>query len=266
MRRVAWLVPAILVAATGGCGGDDARGGAPVRDSSSAGVRGASPTETIVRDTAETYDPRRTKVYRCIDTAGVAFRFEVRPRDGRVELWLPERFDRRTVELGQVRAASGARYEGDDAVFWSRGDEALLRVGPREYRGCTMDRGGWVWAAARRRGVEFRASGNEPGWYLELTRGDSLHLVYDYGEGELTVATPELVFQNSGDVRSVRFKTSDSTLQVTIDDKSCVAMSGTEFPTTVTVDVDGTSYRGCGRWLDGGPGQADDDSREEAHG
>ena len=254
MKGAAWIVPVLLVAATGGCGGDDGAGdGAPARDSSAAGHREASAEDSSVSDSAETYDPRETKVFRCTDTAGVTFRFEAWPRDERVELWLPERFDRRTVELGQVPSASGARYEADDVLFWSRGDEALLRVGGREYRGCTMDRGGWVWAAARRRGVEFRASGNEPGWYLELSRGDSLHLEYDYGERQLTVATPEPVVDSAGDRRLIRFETSDAALRVTIGDESCVAMSGTEFPTTVVVDVGGTSYRGCGRWLDGRP-------------
>lgn len=254
MKGATWIVPMLLVAVTGGCGGGDGAGdSAPARDSSAAGYREASAEDPSVSDSAETYDPRETKVFRCTDTASTTFRFEAWPRDERMELWLPERFDRRTVELGQVPSASGSRYEGDDVLFWSRGDEALLRVGGREYRGCTMDRGGWVWAAARRRGVEFRASGNEPGWYLELSRGDSLHMEYDYGEHQLTVATPDPVVDSAGDRRLIRFETSESALRVTIVDESCVAMSGTAFPATVTVDVDGTSYRGCGRWLDGAP-------------
>lgn len=256
MKGEGWLVPVILVAATGGCGGggDGTGDSAPAPNSAPSVVhREASAANSVAHDAADTYDPRRTKVFRCTDTAGATFRFEVRPRDGRVELWLPERFDRRTVEAGQVRAVSGARYEADDVLFWSRDDEALLRVGGRKYRGCTMDRGGWVWAAARRRGVEFRASGNEPGWYLELSRGDSLHLEYDYGERQLTVATPEPVADSAGDRRLIRFETSDPVLGVTIRDEPCTAMSGIEFPNTVTVDVGGTSFRGCGRWLDGAP-------------
>lgn len=251
MRRRAWLVSVMLVAAAGGCGdGDEAEDSAPGGASPAAGHREASAADSTVRDSAASYDPRQTQVFRCTAPSGESFRFEVRPRDGRVELWLPGRFDRRTVVLGRVRAASGARYEGRGVVFWNRGDEALLGAGGREFRGCTMDRGGWVWAAARRRGVDFRASGNEPGWYLELSRGDSLRLEYDYGEDELTVATPDPSGEPSGGGVRYRAETGEHVLTVTIADEPCTAMSGTGFPKTVTVDLDGTSYRGCGRWLD----------------
>lgn len=252
-RRTGWLVSAMLLAVTGGCGGgEDAGSDAPARETSADGYRGAPAADSTARDTAETYDPRQTQVFRCTAPSGATFRFEVRPRDGRVELWLPARFDRRTVDLEPVRAASGARYEGNDVAYWNRGGEALLRVEGEEFRGCTVDRGGRVWAAARRRGVDFRASGNEPGWYLELSREDSLHLVYDYGEGELTVPTPEPAGGTTGERLRYRAETAEHVLTVTIDEDPCTAMSGTEFPKTVTVDLDGTSYGGCGRWLDGG--------------
>ena len=248
---------AVLAAAALVACADGGRDSVATRTDSSAtpeaAERASSGPEAGARDSVDTYDPRRTDVFRCSDASGQTFRFEVRPRDGRVDLWLPGRFGERTVGLDRVRAASGARYEGNDVLYWNRGDEALLRVGEEEFRGCTMDRGGWVWAAARRRGVDFRASGNEPGWYLELSRGDSLHLEYDYGERRLTVATPEVVVEGMGDVRKVRFGTSDSALRLTIEEEPCVAVSGTEFPKTVTVDVGGTSYQGCGRWLDGAP-------------
>lgn len=171
-----------------------------------------------------------------------------------MELWLPGRFDPRTRALEQVRAASGARYEGGGVLFWNRGDEALLRVDGEEYSGCTMDRGGRVWAEARRRGVDFRASGNEPGWYLELRRGDSLHLVYDYGEGELTVAAPQPEVQREQERVVYESETPEHDLRMTIEAEPCVDMAGTEYPQTVTVELDGKSYRGCGRWLEGGPG------------
>jgi len=242
-------VACVLLACGGGSGEDAPSGGdAPPVES------GTAAEEAPVRDTAEAYDPRSTRVFRCTESSGETFRFEARPRDGRVELWLPGRFERRTAVLEQVRAASGARYEGDGVLFWNRGDEALLRVDDEEYRGCTLDRGGWVWAEARRRGVDFRASGNEPGWYLELGRADSLHLVYDYGEGELTVPTLEPAKEEPGDRIVYRSETPEPDLRVTIETEPCVDMAGTEYPRTVTVELDGKRYRGCGRWLDGGPG------------
>lgn len=257
VRMAGWPVLLLLAAAAGGgCGGaDDPGAGASPRDSSSSAARQvALPTDSAGGDSAMTPDLRDIQVFRCTGPSGEPFRIEVRPTDRRVELWLPERFDRQTHELERVRAASGAKYEGSGIVFWNKGEEALLIVGEEEYRGCTQDRGGWVWAAARRRGADFRASGNEPGWYLELSRGDSLHLEYDYGERELTVATPEPAGGTTGGRVRYRAETAEHVLTVTIEDEPCVAMSGTEFPKTVTVEVDGKSYRGCGRWLGGAPG------------
>ena len=247
--RVGALVAiACVLMACGDGPGEDA---APEREAPPAESRTAADTPT--RDSAEAHGLRSTLVFRCAASSGETFRFEAWPRDGRVELWLPGRFERRTVALEQVRAASGARYEREGVLFWNRGDEALLRVDDEEYRGCTLDRGGRVWAEARRRGVDFRASGNEPGWYLELRRGDSLHLVYDYGEGELTVAAPQPEVQREQERVVYESQTPERDLRLTIEAEPCVDMAGTEYPKTVTVELDGKRYRGCGRWLDGGP-------------
>lgn len=265
-RRVLMLLAGAFV--LGGCGGTDAPdGGASLRDTSSSSPREPETAKTSVHDdSAATSDPREIRVFRCTDPSGTPFRVEVRPTDGGIELWLPGRFGSRTYGLERVRAASGETYEGSGIVFRDRGDEADLVVDGEEYRGCTQDLGGWVWAAARRRGVDFRASGDEPGWYMELTRGDSLHLVYDYGEGELTVATPEPTGATAGGPVRYRAETAERDLTIVIEDEPCVAMSGTEFPKAVTVRLDGTSYRGCGRWLDGGSHQTISDSREQGDG
>jgi membrane-bound inhibitor of C-type lysozyme len=51
---------------------------------------------------------------------------------------LPARFGRSDLVLGQVRAASGAKYEGDGVVVWTKGDEALLEVDGATYPGCRL--------------------------------------------------------------------------------------------------------------------------------
>ncbi|MCZ0813808.1 MliC family protein [Roseovarius sp. EGI FJ00037] len=50
------------------------------------------------------------------------------------------RIDGRDIEMEQVRAASGARYQGvggDGTEFWSKGDAAMLSVAGREMPDCT---------------------------------------------------------------------------------------------------------------------------------
>lgn len=46
------------------------------------------------------------------------------------------------------------------------------------------------WDDARRRGVEFRAIGQEPGWMLEIDAGKSMYLLADYGEKKVTTPAP----------------------------------------------------------------------------
>jgi len=104
------------------------------------------------------------------------------------------------------------------------------------------------WAAARARGIEFRAVGQEPGWYLEIDNGKSIHVVYDYGEREATMPVPPPV--SSGDSITYEASTDARRLRVVIEKRPCSdIMSGLPFPSTVTVTIDGNTYRGCGQDL-----------------
>lgn len=58
--------------------------------------------------------------------------FHVRMSPGQVELVLPDR----TLVLPQVPAASGARYQEGQTLFWDRGNEARLEIDGKVYTGC----------------------------------------------------------------------------------------------------------------------------------
>lgn len=104
------------------------------------------------------------------------------------------------------------------------------------------------WQAARARGIEFRALGQEPGWYLEIDDGESMRLVYDYGEREATTAVPEPVVD--GTTTTYDSRSGEHHLRVVIQDEPCSdVMSGLRFSHTVTVTIDGSTYRGCGQDL-----------------
>lgn len=79
----------------------------------------------------------RTLVYGC-DAA--AFTFRIRTGPGEIALWLPERFGSRYLVLGQVRAASGAKYQDGPVTVWTKGDEALLEVDGETFTGCQLQR------------------------------------------------------------------------------------------------------------------------------
>ena len=103
------------------------------------------------------------------------------------------------------------------------------------------------WDAARLAGAGFRASGNEPGWIVEVYP-DSLVFVTNYGEDHYrfpdytaTDAEPFVYEASAG----------GHAITVTLSDEDCLDdMSGEPFETTVQLTFDGQPYRGCGRALD----------------
>ncbi len=93
-------------------------------------------------ETAGRMEPQETGknfVFDCTDSEGEAFSFTVRTGPGELALWLPERFGGRYLVLGQTRAASGARYEGDGVVVWNKGEEAILEINAETFTGCKLD-------------------------------------------------------------------------------------------------------------------------------
>jgi uncharacterized membrane protein len=105
------------------------------------------------------------------------------------------------------------------------------------------------WQRAQARGVDFRAVGQEPGWSLEVDYQGSMTLLYDYGERELTAASPALTHVSGRS--TLELSTESGPVQVTIEDRPCSdAMSGQRFPSTVIVDIGDRRLEGCGRALD----------------
>ncbi|WP_339799153.1 hypothetical protein [uncultured Marinobacter sp.] len=105
------------------------------------------------------------------------------------------------------------------------------------------------WDNARQRGVDFRAIGQEPGWYLEIMNDDQILFVYNYGANRLEF--PAAAPTRSDDDRLV-YQTSNGveTLTVTITPDPCTdIMSGEPFEHSVSVSLNGEDYRGCGRDL-----------------
>ncbi len=88
-----------------------------------SGAMGMAPQET-----------GRTFVYAC----DPAVTFRVRTGPGEIALWLPERFGGRYLVLGQVRAASGAKYQDGPVTVWTKGDQATLEVDGETFPECRL--------------------------------------------------------------------------------------------------------------------------------
>ena len=103
---------------------------------------------------------------------------------------------------------------------------------------------------ALERDHDYRGVGQEPGWQLEIRQGDEMRFTYDYGKR--TAVTPA----GRGDLdartgtRTFRAGTGPDELRVEIVPVSCSdSMSGHAFPATVTVTLNGRTFRGCGEPL-----------------
>ncbi|MEW5916772.1 MAG: hypothetical protein AB1762_10215 [Gemmatimonadota bacterium] len=104
------------------------------------------------------------------------------------------------------------------------------------------------WDAARTRGVDFRAIGQEPGWMLEIDEGKSMYLLADYGEKKVT--TPASAPRDSAGVTIYEARAGGNRLTVHVRATACAdVMSGESMTHTVTVDLNGVPYNGCGRDL-----------------
>lgn len=98
--------------------------------------------------------------------------------------------------------------------------------------------------------IDFKAVGNEPGWSLELTEGEDMLLITNYGRDSHLFKTPlPLINEKSG---QTVYKTENQGNKITviIDDQPCMdSMSGLHFETSVTVILNDQKLTGCGRTL-----------------
>jgi membrane-bound inhibitor of C-type lysozyme len=155
-----------------------------------------------------------------------------------------------TVKVLPTRSASGARYEGGKYLFWSKGNEAILQKPVGSFMQCETIPQEKVWAAAKLRGIDFRALGQEPGWFVEITQSGQTQYVGNYGEDTLKFDTPQPHHNEDGDT-IYKMQSANNILEVVIKDTACSdVMSGFEHPQTVTITVGNTTtYSGCGRYL-----------------
>ena len=143
-----------------------------------------------------------------------------------------------TFEMRPVKTASGAKYvaTGDPTTtFWSKGDRAILMVRGQTYPECTQ-------VATETKA--FRATGNEPGWRLEIT---DTKMTFLANTGQTRIEAPTPAAETTTVFRRYVAKSGDHNLMVTIFDRSCTdTMSGMPYPNEVLVVFDGKQLKGCG--------------------
>jgi uncharacterized membrane protein len=122
--------------------------------------------------------------------------------------------------------------------------DARLDTAAGVHEDCGTSETSRVWREARARGVVFRATGQEPGWLLEID-DERLLLVLDYGTDTIRAGVPAPVPYEDG--RYYRIETAARPVSIAITDTPCQdTMSGERFPSAVEVEVDGRRLVGCG--------------------
>jgi uncharacterized lipoprotein YbaY/uncharacterized membrane protein/membrane-bound inhibitor of C-type lysozyme len=177
--------------------------------------------------------------------------FTIRTGPGEVALWLPASLGGTYHVLSIEESASGARYVEGDLEFWNKGNLATFDIAGRRFVDCRSNPAKVPWADAARRGVIFRALGNEPSWYVEVDE-DRFAVVTELGTQRVEVPYAEAVVEGT----STTYRGQDSPVTLRIERRPCNdTMSGEAFEAGATVILEDRVLNGCGRFLSaaGGP-------------
>ena len=164
---------------------------------------------------------------------------------------------------GAMSTALGEPGLPVSVLYDAAGKEVWRVVGPREWDApgglppltpqeeMPADQAGEMAADAglAEKGVRYVARGQEPGWLVTLMPGGKIEVLADYGETKADFPAPaNMTFdplQPIGPLAS-----GDHSLEMSATAESCTdPMSGAAYPQTVTMELDGRTYSGCGRPL-----------------
>ena len=198
--------------------------------------------DSVPGDEASSSRKAQTFVYECPD----GFEFVARTEADKVWLFLPGN----TVDLPLIKSASGTTYSKGGHFFSVDDDKAMLVSSIGKHSDCRDNRSKAIWEHAKLNGVDFRALGNEPGWYLEISNKTDILLVADYGELRYQFRSSKI--RPEAGNRTTVYNASDNgdTIEVVITGTPCQdSMSGEQFSTTVSVRINDKRYQGCGKAL-----------------
>ena len=151
--------------------------------------------------------------------------------------------------LRQQDTDNGDRFFGNGLSFWSSGeDEAMLDLPDRDPITCRPASVPSPWSLARDAGAYFRATGNEPGWVLELYDADDpvLRLELDGGSSELLFDT--VIEDPDGDGYIAESPGNHAGI-ILIREPCQDTMVGWEFPYRVEMLLNDRELSACGRYL-----------------
>ena len=180
----------------------------------------------------------KTNAYSCHDGSDIVVR-----HDGQATwLFLPGRtLTMKPGEDGGFIAEDVRIVENDSGA-----ELTIANVGTQ----CGLDAYASVWEDAKLRGVDFRATGNEPGWHLELSVDRESRLVTQHPERNWVFTATRDGVASDGRASVFAAKESDLDLMVRLTPGPCQdTMADHEYETTVELVLGDEVLRGCGKPL-----------------
>ncbi len=200
------------------------------------------PIDGVLDSTSPSSTKAQTFVYECAD----GFSFVARIEANKAWVFLPGK----TLALQPVSKSDDLTYATANYSLLIQGDLASLASDKGDHSHCRNNHAKAIWEHAKLNGVDFRALGNEPGWYLEISNKAELKLVTDYGQNSYRFEASTIESDEHSRITVYKASTADDSIAVTITGTRCQdSMSGETFSATVSVVLNNTRYSGCGRAL-----------------
>jgi uncharacterized lipoprotein YbaY len=156
-------------------------------------------------------------------------------------------YDRGKLRAGGSYGLHASLRDAEGTLWFGTDTRAPVTPGsgaPVELR---LVRASSPWEDAKSRGIGFRGIGTEPGWLVEIGRGESpaLRAELAYGERKIDVARTEAVADGFRGKTASGIAVSLKIVKETCSD----GMSDVIYPASMTLTVGDQTYHGCGRFL-----------------
>jgi uncharacterized membrane protein len=146
-------------------------------------------------------------------------------------------------------SGSDVYYKPDNPPDLAPGQTAEITIKGVKHQNCKNNPRAAVWEAAKLRGVNYRALGQEPGWQLEISSRGFL-LVTGYGENRVEFPRTEPEVNQAERTTRYQSKFDGDSIDIIIKGEECSdSMSGETFSSQIEVSWRGKMLRGCGRAL-----------------
>jgi putative lipoprotein len=143
--------------------------------------------------------------------------------------------------------SSAVRYS-DGSVTLSGLEEYVRLEEPGAVYFCRSIPAEVPWQEARFRGIEFRAAGDEPPWSLEVDSGVVVEFATGLGDARTVRKFPPAELTGTETRMTLAAVAGSVSLSVVAERRVCT-LAGSTMTLSVTVTIDGKTYRGCGRPL-----------------